>query len=152
LMGELYESLEGSGYDEHAASVFLVRVLFSLYADDAGVWERDSFFEFIETRTSEDGSDLGGQLSALVQTMNRTPGQRQQNLDPLIARFPYVNGGIFDEPLMIPAFNSAMRGKLLEACAFNWAAISPAIFGSLFQAVKDKEARRQLGEHYTTET
>lgn len=60
--------------------------------------------------------------------------------------------GVFAERLSIPAFDSTMREKLLEACAFNWSAISPAIFGSLFQAVKDKKARRDLGEHYTTET
>lgn len=152
LMAELYEQLEGSGYTDHEASVFLVRTLFSLYADDAGVWERDSFFEFVETRTSEDGSDLGSQLAMLYQTMNRPQENRQKNLDPLIARFPYVNGGIFAEPLAIPAFSTSMRETLLKACGFNWSEISPAIFGSLFQAVKDRTARRTLGEHYTTET
>lgn len=152
LMADLYEALEGSGYDDHEASVFLVRTLFALYADDAGVWERDSFLEFIETRTSEDGSDLGGQLTVLYQAMNREPERRQKVLDPLVKRFPYVNGGIFAEPLSIPAFDTTMRQKLLDACSFNWSAISPAIFGSLFQAVKDRQARRELGEHYTTET
>nr|WP_306428354.1 DNA methyltransferase [Brevibacterium sp. 68QC2CO] len=152
LMAELYEALEGSGYDDHEASIFLVRTLFCLYADDSGVWERDSYFEYIETRTSEDGSDLGGQLTMLYQALNKEPERRQKNLDDLVMRFPYVNGGVFAEPLSIPAFDSTMREKLLEACAFNWSAISPAIFGSLFQAVKDKKARRELGEHYTTET
>ncbi|MGO0605274.1 DNA methyltransferase [Brevibacterium linens] len=152
LMAELYEQLEGSGYTDHEASVFLVRTLFSLYADDAGVWERDSYFEFIETRTNKDGSDLGSQLAMLYQTMSRPEKHRQKNLDPIMARFPYVNGGIFAEPLAIPAFSSSMRDTLLKACGFNWSEISPAIFGSLFQAVKDRTARRTLGEHYTTET
>jgi hypothetical protein len=152
IMADLYEALEGSGYGDHEASVFLVRTLFALYADDSGVWERDMFFEFIETRTSEDGSDLGAQLTKLYQELNRLPEKRQKNLDELIARFPYVNGGIFAEPLSIPSFDASMRSQMLEACAFNWSAISPAIFGSLFQAVKDKKARRELGEHYTTET
>lgn len=152
LMAGLYEELEGSGYDDHEASVFLVRTLFALYADDSGVWERDLFYEYLETRTSSDGSDLGGQLTMLYQALNRRPEQRQRNLDEMIQRFPYVNGGIFAEPLSIPAFDSGMREKLLRACAFNWSDISPAIFGSLFQAVKDKKARRELGEHYTTET
>ncbi|MGP5257489.1 DNA methyltransferase [Glutamicibacter ardleyensis] len=152
LMADLYEALEGSGYDDHEASVFLVRTLFALYADDSGVWERDMFYEFLEMRTNSDGSDLGGQLTTLYQALNKRPENRQKNLDDLIQRFPYVNGGIFAEPLSIPAFDSGMRTKLLEACAFNWSAISPAIFGSLFQAVKDKKARRDLGEHYTTET
>ncbi|MGP5023407.1 DNA methyltransferase [Glutamicibacter arilaitensis] len=152
LMAELYEELEGSGYDDHESSVFLVRTLFALYADDSGVWERDLFYEYLETRTSADGADLGGQLTVLYQALNRLPENRQRNLDEMIQRFPYVNGGIFAEPLSIPAFDSGMRNKLLRACAFNWSDISPAIFGSLFQAVKDKKARRELGEHYTTET
>lgn len=152
LMAELYEELEGSGYDDHEASIFLVRTLFALYADDSGVWERDLFYEYLETRTNSDGSDLGGQLTVLYQALNRRPENRQRILDEMIQRFPYVNGGIFAEPLSIPAFDSSMRDKLIKACAFNWSDISPAIFGSLFQAVKDKKARRELGEHYTTET
>ncbi len=152
IMAELWEGLEGSGYGDHEASVFLVRTLFSLYADDAGVWERDLFYEFVATRTSEDGSDLGSQLTHLYQVMASDPARRQTNLDELVARFPYVNGGVFVELLPIPSFDAAMRRRLLDACSFNWSAISPAIFGSLFQAVKDKKARRELGEHYTTET
>lgn len=152
LMASLYEALEGSGYDDHEASVFLVRTLFALYADDAGLWDRDLFLEFLETRTAEDGSDLGPQLSLLYQVMGREPSRRQSNLDELIARFPYVNGGVFEEPLSIPSFDAGMRKRLTDAAMFNWSAISPAIFGSLFQAVKDKTARRELGEHYTTET
>lgn len=152
IMAGLYESLEGSGYGDHEASVFLVRTLFALYADDAGVWSKDLFTEFLENRTSKDGSDLGPQLTMLFQVMNQSPDKRLKNLDEILSRFPYVNGGVFAEPLPIPSFNKGMRDKLLEACSFNWSAISPAIFGSLFQAVKSPEARRELGEHYTTET
>ncbi|MGW7504308.1 class I SAM-dependent DNA methyltransferase [Streptomyces albidoflavus] len=152
LMAELYEALEGSGYDDHEASVFLVRTLFALYADDAGVWERDLFLEFLTTRTAEDGSDLGQNLALLYQVMATPPERRQRNLDELVARFPYVNGGVFEGPLNIPAFDVDMRGKLLKAAMYNWSSISPAVFGSLFQAVKNKKARRELGEHYTTES
>ncbi|POH70874.1 class I SAM-dependent DNA methyltransferase [Cryobacterium zongtaii] len=152
IMASLYEELEGSGYNDHSASVFLVRTLFALFADDSGMFERDSFTEFLLTRTASDGSDLGAQLTMLYQVLATSSEGRQRNLDELVARFPYVNGGVFDEPLIIPSFTAAMRKKLLEACDFNWSAISPAVFGSLFQAVKSKEARRELGEHYTTET
>ena len=151
IMGGLYEALEGSGYGEHEASIFLVRTLFALYADDSGVWQKDLFTEFLTSRTSEDGTDLGPQLTMLFQTMNQPIDQRLKNLDEMLARFPYVNGGIFAEALPIPAFDYRMRKQLLAACDFNWSAISPAIFGSLFQAVKSAEARRELGEHYTTE-
>ncbi|WP_295015388.1 DNA methyltransferase [uncultured Micrococcus sp.] len=151
LMADLYVELEGSGYDEHEASVFLVRTLFALFADDSGLWERDLFLEFIQTRTAEDGSDLGAQLTALFQVLNRPVNKRMTGTDELMLRFPYVNGSVFGEPLSIPYFTASMREKLIAACLFNWGSISPAIFGSLFQAVKSKEARRELGEHYTTE-
>ena len=152
VMADLYEALDGSGYSDHEASIFLIRTLFCLYGDDAGLWERDLFTEFLETRTREDGSDLGAQLALLYQTLNTPVERRQSTLDELIARFPYVNGGIFAEPLSIPSFSSAMRDELMRACAFDWSGISPAVFGSLFQAVKSPEARRKLGEHYTSET
>lgn len=152
VMADLYEALDGSGYSDHEASIFLIRTLFCLYGDDAGLWERDLFTEFLVTRTREDGSDLGAQLTVLYQTMNTPVERRQSTLDELIARFPYVNGGIFAEHLNIPSFSSAMRDELMRACAFNWSGISPAVFGSLFQAVKSPEARRELGEHYTSET
>ena len=151
-MADLYEALDGSGYSDHEASIFLIRTLFCLYGDDAGLWERDLFTEFLDTRTHEDGSDLGAQLALLYQTLNTPTERRQSTLDELISRFPYVNGGIFAEPLSIPSFSSAMRDELMRACAFDWSGISPAVFGSLFQAVKSPQARRELGEHYTSET
>ncbi len=152
VMADLYEALDGSGYSDHEASIFLIRTLFCLYGDDAGLWERDLFTEFLETRTREDGSDLGAQLAVLYQTLKTPMERRQSTLDELTARFPYVNGGIFEEQLNIPSFSSTMRDELIRACAFDWSGISPAVFGSLFQAVKSPEARRELGEHYTSET
>ena len=152
VMADLYEALDGSGYSDHEASIFLIRTLFCLYGDDAGLWERDLFAEFLDTRTREDGSDLGAQLAVLYQTLSTPVECRQSTLDELTARFPYVNGGIFEERLNIPSFSSAMREELVRACAFDWSGISPAVFGSLFQAVKSPQARRELGEHYTSET
>lgn len=152
VMADLYEALDGSGYSDHEASIFLIRTLFCLYGDDAGLWERDLFAEFLDARTREDGSDLGAQLALLYQTLNTPVERRQSTLDELISRFPYINGGIFAEPLSIPSFSSAMREELVRACAFDWSGISPAVFGSLFQAVKSPQARRELGEHYTSET
>lgn len=152
LMAELYEEMEKTGYPEHEASVFLVRVLFALYADDAGLWPRDTFTRYLEERTSADGHDLGAALVTLFQVLNKPIDKRYSRGDELIAEFPYVNGALFGETVEIPHFDRAMRDKLLRACDFNWASISPAIFGSLFQAVKTPEARRALGEHYTTET
>lgn len=147
-----YGMVQVGSREQEEASIFLIRTLFCLYGDDAGLWERDLFAEFLDTRTREDGSDLGAQLALLYQTLNTPADRRQSTLDELIARFPYVNGGIFAEPLSIPSFSSTMRDELMRACAFDWSGISPAVFGSLFQAVKSPEARRELGEHYTSET
>lgn len=152
IMGKLYESLQVSGYGEHESSVFLVRTLFCLYADDSGVWKRDQFLRFIENRTYLDGSDLGSQLTLLFQILSRPAEERQAKLPEDLAGFPYVNGDIFSEQLRIPMFDSNMRDELLKACHFNWSEISPAIFGSLFQSIKSSTARRELGSHYTTET
>lgn len=152
LMAKLYEHLESTGYDEHQASIFLIRTLFCLYADDSGLWERDLFSRYIEERTSEDGSDLGAQLTTLYQALNKPEDKRYGRDDDLIQAFPYVNGSVFGEAVEIPYFDRASRELLLQAAYFNWSSISPAIFGSLFQAVKSKKARRELGEHYTTET
>lgn len=151
-MARLYEHLEKTGYDEHQASVFLIRTLFCLYADDAGLWERDLFSRYLEERTSEDGSDLGSQLATLYQALNKPEEKRYAKDDELLQAFPYVNGSVFGEPTDIPYFDRESRELLIQASYFNWSSISPAIFGSLFQAVKDKKARRELGEHYTTET
>lgn len=151
IMADLYEMLATAGYPEHDAGIFLVRLLFALYADDAGVWERGLFEEYIRERTSEDGSDVGGQIANFFQVVNKPENTRQVTQDEMVQRFPYVNGGIFAGAIEIAAFNKQMRDRLLIACGFNWASISPAIFGSLFQAVKDPKARRELGEHYTTE-
>ena len=152
LMGRLHDALEASGYRGHDLEMFLVRVVFCLFADDTGIFEpRDIFLELLETRTREDGSDLGGWLARLFQVLNTPADQRQAMIDEDLARFPYVNGDLFAAQLAIPDFNAAMRTALVNACRFDWAAISPAIFGALFQSVMEPEERRAQGAHYTTE-
>jgi hypothetical protein len=152
LIGRLHDALKESGYDGHDLELFLVRLVFCLFADDTGIFEpRDLFFDLVENRTGEDGSDLGGWLANLFQVLDTPESKRQRNLDADLARFPYVNGELFRATPRIPAFDGAMRRLLLDACAFDWSQISPAIFGSLFQSVMDRVARRQQGGHYTTE-
>ncbi|MGB2738841.1 MAG: DNA methyltransferase, partial [Candidatus Nanopelagicales bacterium] len=149
--GRLYEQLAATGYDGHESSILMTRLLFLLFGDDTGMWEKSLFTEFVETRTQPDGSDLGAQLAMLFQVLDRPLARRSSATDELIARFPYVNGGLFETRIDIPSFDTDMRTELLSCCDFDWGAISPAIFGSLFQAVKSREDRRELGEHYTTE-
>ena len=109
------------------------------------------FFDFIEARTAEDGADLGPWLSQLFEVLDTPEGGRSAALDEDLARFPHVNGALFDGPLRIPSFDAAMRAALLDACRFDWSGISPAIFGALFQSVMDPQERRAQGAHYTTE-
>jgi type I restriction-modification system DNA methylase subunit len=151
-MARLYEELSRHGSDDHEASILMTRLLFLLFADDSGIWEKGLFEEFIRTRTEPDGSDLGALLANLFQILDRDESKRSSATDELLLRFPYVNGGIFKDRLDIPQFDRHMRDELLECSTFDWSAVSPAIFGSLFQAIKSKEARRTLGEHYTTES
>ena len=152
LMGKLHDSLKESGYTGHDLERLLVRLLFCLFADDTGIFEpRGIFFDLIDQRTGEDGSDVGQWLSLLFEILNTPVERRQKNLDEDLSRFPYVNGDLFRERLQIPSFDSVMRKRLLEVCEFSWDAISPAIFGSLFQSVMNKQERRAAGAHYTTE-
>ena len=152
LMGQLHDALKASGYGGHDLEVFLVRTVFCLFADDTGIFEpRDIFLDLLETRTREDGSDLGSCLMRLFQVLNTPVERRQAKLDEDLARFPYVNGDLFAARLTIPDFDAAMRTALIDACRFNWEAISPAIFGALFQSVMNSAERRAQGAHYTTE-
>ena len=152
LVGRLHEALEAAGYRGHNLERFLVRIVFCLFADDTGIFEpRDIFLDLIETRTREDGSDTGSRLAELFQVLDTPEAARQTTLDEDLARFPYVDGDLFNGALRIPSFNSAMRGALLDACHFDWSNISPAIFGALFQSVMAPEERRAQGAHYTTE-
>ncbi|MDE0649561.1 MAG: class I SAM-dependent DNA methyltransferase, partial [Gammaproteobacteria bacterium] len=96
-------------------------------------------------------SDTGSRLADLFQVLDTREEARYATTDEDLARFPYVNGRLFEEPLRIPAFNGEMRTALLDACQFDWSSISPAIFGALFQSVMDPVERRQQGAHYTTE-
>jgi len=154
-MGDLHDLLKRDGYDGHALEVFLVRLLFSLFADDTGIFQpKDALQDLIENHTQEDGSDLGDQLGRLFVVLNTPYDKRQKSLPEIFAAFPYVNGRLFEERLDPPVFSRAMRTLLIDLCGMNWGAISPAIFGAMFQAVIELDARdrrRQLGAHYTSE-
>jgi hypothetical protein len=152
LMGKLHDGLKEIGYTGHDLEVLLVRLLFCLFADDTGIFVPSGIFqEYIEGRTSEDGSDLGSKLDELFQVLNKPEEKRLKSLDEQLAAFPYVNGKLFEERLETSGFTGKMRKQLLEAGKLNWSAISPAIFGALFQSIMDPTARRNLGGHYTSE-
>ncbi|MGN6446294.1 DNA methyltransferase [Amnibacterium sp.] len=157
-MGALYDALLGDldaaaeGHDSHDAAIFMTRLLFLLYGDDAeGLWEDGAFERFVRESTAEDGSDAGALITQLFQVLDTPLPRRSAHLDDRLKVFPYVNGGLFRERVDIPTFDRGMRDALLAACAESWDGVSPAIFGALFQGLSSRRARHGLGEHYTTE-
>ena len=152
LMGRVHDALEETGYRGHDLEQFLVRLLFCLFADDTGIFEPRGIFQtLVKDRTAKDGSDLGLWIFHLFDVLNTPETDRYKTLDEDLAAFPCVNGVLFKDRLPVPSFDAEMRDVLIEACEFSWDAISPAIFGSLFQSVMNKEERRSQGAHYTTE-
>ncbi|MFP9098817.1 class I SAM-dependent DNA methyltransferase [Flavobacterium sp. RHBU_24] len=151
LMGRLHDRLEAIGYDGHNLEVYLVRILFCLFAEDTTIFNRQQFQDYIDQRTSEDGSDLAAKIQELFEVLNTPKEKRFKNLDEQLNDFPYVNGKLFEEPLRIASFDSKMRQALLDCCYLDWSKISPAIFGSMFQSVMNPKERRNLGAHYTSE-
>ncbi len=152
LMGKLHDRLKEIGYIGHPLEVYLVRLLFCLFAEDTTIFERKQFQEYIERRTNIDGSDLAAKLHELFQVLNTPKDKRFITLDEDLAAFPYVNGKLFEEMLPMASFDSKMRQALLDCTYIDWSKISPAIFGSMFQSVMNPEERRNLGAHYTSET
>ncbi len=152
LMGKLHDRLKEIGYTGHPLEVYLVRILFLLFSEDTTIFNKQQFQDYIEQRTSEDGSDLAAKLQELFQVLNTPKESRFKNLDEQLAEFPYVNGKLFEEMLPLASFDSKMRQALLDCCYIDWSKISPAIFGSMFQSVMNPIERRNLGAHYTSET
>ncbi len=152
LMGKLHDRIEEIGYIGHPLEVYLVRILFLLFAEDTTIFNKQQFQDYLEQRTSEDGSDLAAKLQELFQVLNTPKESRFKNLDEQLADFPYVNGKLFEEILPTASFDTKMRQALLDCCYIDWSQISPAIFGSMFQSVMNPKERRNLGAHYTSET
>ena len=143
-MGRLHDTLKEIGYTGHRLELYLVRLLFCLFADDTGIFEHDHFIKYILRRTSEDGSDLALHIQKIFEVLNTPKSERLKILDEELNQFPYVNGGLFAEHIDTADFNQAMRENLIECCRLDWSLISPAIFGAMFQSVMNKEERHAL--------
>ncbi|MDZ4098074.1 MAG: DNA methyltransferase, partial [Methylophilaceae bacterium] len=143
--------LKAVGYEGRALEIYLVRLLFCLFAEDTSIFDKRRFQDYIENRTAADGSDLAHHIATLFHVLNTPQDKRLKNLDEDLAAFEYINGKLFEETLPPASFDSKMRDSLLDLCALDWSIISPAIFGSLFQSIMDDKARRNLGAHYTSE-
>ena len=164
LMARMYAAVE-KGYTagsdlrkrDHEISVTLARVLFLLFGDDTEMWKNgageyipDLFQDFVKDHTARDGSNIAERFNALFKTLDIAPENRAR-VPSELAEFPYVNGGIFEEEITLPTLDQDFRDAVLAAAAVDWSTISPAIFGSMFQSVRDARTRRELGEHYTSE-
>ncbi len=151
LMGKLHDKLKRIGYEGHELEIYLVRLVFCLFADYTSIFSKNLFLEYLENETSDDGKDLAAKLQQIFQILNTPPEKRLKILDENLASFPYINGKLFEEYISMASFDREMRKTLIDACYLDWGQISPAIFGSLFQSVMNPQERRNLGAHYTSE-
>jgi hypothetical protein len=151
-MGRLHDRLKEIGYSGHPLELYLVRLLFCLFADDTGIFDPpDLFISYILNRTSEDGRDLALHIQKIFEVLNKPKEKRLKTIDEQLNQFPYINGQLFEETIETADFDRPMRDTLIECCSLDWSKISPAIFGSLFQSVMGDEKRRDIGAHYTSE-
>lgn len=154
-MAELYDELRNANpgiYNSkesiHGLNIFLSRLLFCFFAEDTGIFDEDSIFtNTLVQHTADKGSDTNIFLNDLFKRLNTTNG----DLFPAyLAKFPYVNGGLFRDVIESPQFNFKARKILIGLGELQWQEINPDIFGSMIQAVVEPEYRSDLGMHYTS--
>ena len=150
-MGSLHDALKEAGYQGHPLEVYLVRLLFCLFADDTGIFEHDHFIKYILKHTDITGEDLAMHIQKIFEVLNTPRPSRLKTLSNELNAFPYINGGLFAEMLPTADFNYSMREALLECAKLDWSLISPSIFGAMFQSVMNEDERHSLGAHYTSE-
>jgi len=155
-MAQLYDILINTNHDIynskeniHKLNIFLSRLLFCFFAEDTGIFEEEDsiFTKTLAQHTSEDGSDMHIFLNDLFHKLNT---ENNDNFPAYLAKFPYVNGGLFRDTIDSPIFNFKSRKTLLELGELNWKDINPDIFGSMIQAVVLPDFRSDLGMHYTS--
>lgn len=149
LMNTLYGELAAANVPPVSATLALARLLFLLFGDDTEMWRTDIFSDYLEDHTTSD--TLHTDLRALFDVVDQLEQSRSVASGNPLAAFRYINGGLFTHRLDLPPLTPGFRDGLIEAGKFDWGLISPAIFGSMFQTVKAKDARRAGGEHYTSE-
>lgn len=160
-MAGLFESLAKADMSEAQISTVMARLLFLLFADDTQMWsesEEANSFERMIRGTHQEGTDLAQRLNELFDLLNKKPSGASAVADApeYLSGFKYVNGGMFADAVPLPAEMSGavaktFRQQLLATSERDWSKVSPAIFGSMFQSVRDAKTRREMGEHYTSE-
>lgn len=154
IIGELYDMLREQYIDPdapesaHSLNVLCVRLVFCLFCEDAGLFPKDAFLDYLRNTPAE-GFRLA--LKRLFAALN-TPKDKRDAYDTDLAPFPYVNGGLFADEVEIPNFTQDIKYKLLFDASqeTNWSHISPTIFGGIFESTLNPEPRRSGGMHYTS--
>ena len=154
IVGRIYEALL-TQYDDSSPealrwlNILCVRIVFCLYAEDAGIFTHDQFHNFLVTYEAK---DLRRALRDLFEVLNTPKEKRSKYLQEELAAFPYTNGGLFEEEIEIPQFTEDLKQTLLQNASldFDWSDISPTIFGAVFESTLNPETRRSGGMHYTS--
>ena len=154
IVGKIYEALLKQ-YDDNSPealrwlNILCVRIVFCLYAEDAGVFNHDQFHDYL---SRYDAEDLRNALIRLFEVLNTPLDKRSKYLKEDLKAFPYTNGGLFEEEIEIPQFTDELKATLLRNASldFDWSEISPTIFGAVFESTLNPETRRSGGMHYTS--
>ena len=154
IVGRIYEALLKQ-YDDNSPealrwlNILCVRIVFCLYAEDAGVFTHDQFHNYLD---HYDAEDLRSALERLFEILNTPIVNRSKYLKEDLQAFPYTNGGLFEEKIEIPQFTQELKQTLLQQASldFDWSEISPTIFGAVFESTLNPETRRKGGMHYTS--
>ena len=154
IVGKIYEALLKQ-YDDNSPealrwlNILCVRIVFCLYAEDAGVFKHDQFHDYL---TRYEADDLRNALIRLFEVLNTPTEKRSKYLKDDLKAFPYTNGGLFEEEIEIPQFTEELKETLLQNASldFDWSEISPTIFGAVFESTLNPETRRSGGMHYTS--
>ena len=150
-LAELHDLLHAAGYTGHRLEIFMVRLLFCFFAEDAGIFEPNQFSKYAIDHSETNGTGLGPALTSIFEVLDTPEDERMSTLNQELASFPYVNGGVFSDRIPTVNFDANMRLAFYYCSHINWSSISPSIFGSIFQGVMDQAERRAGGAHYTTE-
>ena len=164
LVGKLYDALIKQ-YNKpkdkteelrnlHSLNTLCVRLVFCLYAEDAGIFGgRNMFHDFLKKKADQDIGSVRRALKDLFLVLDQKPEDRDPyEMDAELMAFPYVNGGLFKNEIIIPRFTQEIVDLLLSKASenFNWSEISPTIFGASFESTLNPETRRAGGMHYTS--
>ena len=154
IVGKIYDALLEQ-YDDNSPealrwlNILCVRIVFCLYAEDAGVFAHDQFHNYL---ASYEAKDLQQALLNLFDILNKPEEKRSKYLQADLKAFPYTNGGLFEEEIEIPQFTEQLKQTLLHHASydFDWSEISPTIFGAVFESTLNPATRRSGGMHYTS--